>query len=402
MRSRFLLSFLGFVLLCNCSREEGVGDCPEPGPKAFDVVSGPFLLSGVFGGQSWAFISDRLGASADARVVAAYPFFLDYEGECQEEYTLNVIERVVNLTPSTIDDEGIRLTSYLNVKAKQAIDLLPEVTAPRFPYFAWPQRTISINNIPAGYTWTIIPEPSYIPMEVDQANAEIRLDIVQNNSTFQYHYLTGTPAVGEGPTKALLIDLVGGPVSYDFATEAQSMHYESVVVEGEAESAWIGEVIDQELGNIAILGWDTIVDGKALLPVVNRDAPHLLTLSTRNDSIVNNYQRKIYDQFPLNVVAPVEPIQDLVWTESDLWLRLNRSGHLMVRAGPKSIFEPSNYRRIIGVLPAGQHRIPLTHTPANYRAENPNVHFPTDIYKEGFEITFWSFPELSETSDYWQ
>lgn len=381
-------TWLVLFLLLSCEKSELRQDCPDQGDRAIDVLAGPNSI--VFGGEIWAFLSNEYGGRGEVIHITGFPFFLNWEGGCQDEYAVNLIEFQYNQT---------FLTTFWKFPVGEAVQLRPILPQPnlRLSYIAPPP--ITINNLPNFSDVELVPPLGFgSAYDASSRSLSIEIPIEDRWRGGRYAYLR----LWDEDTKqhrAILIDLQEGG-AYDYLVQSIGMSWQSISTADDVHFISVREVVDPSSGEWVLMGEQVLSDGTAELLLLEDSRPYLVSINS--DAQLPSFRRTqdYYPELPAFVDFPPSPIIDHDYEVDQFSLTTTDPINLSVIAEqPTGV----NHQRIIrGIIPAGQHTLRSPDLPPAFRERHPDVDLPLNLSDYGYRILLWHFPAAATAADYWR
>lgn len=380
--------YLLLLLSLSCGRGDDQLDCPGQGDRAVDVLSGPSSI--LFNSEIWAFLSNEYGGRGELIRVTGYPFFLNWEGGCQDEYAVNLINFQYDFTS---------LTTYWKYPVGESVRLRPDLLSFFDDFSPIAPPRVTITNVP-DFRDLELTAQLHFGSQFDANTRTLQIDISLEDRWRggRYAYLTlWDEAAGEH--RAILIDLQEGG-QYDYLIQSLGMSWQQISVAEEVNYIGVQEVIDPTSGEWVFVGEQLVDNGTAEFLVLAESRPYLISIFSDGLMASHRWAQNYYPELPELVDFPKSPILKHDYVGEKFTLTTTDPIYLSVVTEELEI--SGNKRILRGVIPAGQHTLRTPDLPPSFRERYPQVDLPLNISDNGYEISFWHYPGAATAADYWR
>lgn len=398
------------VLLWSCHQsDEQPLDCPDQSDRGLDVLSGPGLFS--FEGERFMFLSNEYGGRGKVEEgVGAYPVFLNWEGGCQEEYTVNLLHyspaEVIPLGWNSVPaPERAHMISVYGLPAGESVmmDFSQQFTdrAPSLPDLV---DTIVISGIPSGapLRCTALSTADFF---TDRTNNSVSLIFPETWYYRRFLYVAYQEAVTNN-YRAVLIDRSNNRQHYDMTTDGEAAVLQQIHLGAEIRSIIVTSILDMDSQATISTRIQDAHNGSTyvLLPqqsegyFINTHSDHgnfALSRSDFYDEILTDIQ--VDDSWAI-------PLTKLRWIDRDVRFTLERSAYVnLVSRNTDPVGTATFGSRTLRVaLLAGDHRLRMPDFPPQFKNRYPEVDLPFDIFKHGYRLEVLHFPAATRSESYYQ
>ncbi len=380
--------YLLLLFSLSCARSDDQLDCPGQGDRGVDVLSGPSSI--IFNAEIWAFLSNEYGGRGELIRVTGYPFFLNWEDGCQDEYAVNLINFQYDFTS---------LTTYWKYSAGESARLRPDLPSLFYDFSPIAPPTVTITNFPDFRDLELTAQLHFeSQFDANSRTLQINISLEDRWRGGRYAYLTLWDEVA-GEHRAILIDLQEGG-QYDYLIQSIGMSWQQVSVAEEVHYVGIQEVIDPTSGEWVFMGEQLVHNGTAEFLLLSESRPYLVSIYSDGQLASHRWAQDYYPELPDHVDFPSSPILEHDYIAEKFTLTTTDPIYLSVVT--KELDITGNQRILRGVIPAGQYTLRTPDLPPSFRASYPQVDLPLNLSENGYEIAFWHFPAATSEADYWR